>query len=487
MTSKELLRLFPDVKITENQLNRIRKEWGLERKRGRPKGKNQTQSPPVEEKARPKIWHCLHLPKIGLRLFALWMEQTQRHVPVLETIYELIAEYKKEHPEENFRLLRHSKETIARKWKALSILGLAGIKKLSELDYHQHDLDRILVDGYSYSYSSLRQFLAELERVNAGASLKNLLSRSVNGEWAYIDGHMIAYWAKIKMHKGYITMLGRIMSGSKLVVTHDKDGNAIGFDYYSPDTHLINVIEDYCQSIVDLTGVKNFVIDREINSAGIANLFEEHGWGIICLLAANEYDGLDSFNKHYCKTLDDGTVLYKASWKFYRKDDPRYFIIAKEKDRVLVYWYTKKVAKLGLRAERIIKIYRTRAEVQENGFKRMIAHGALNTNFGYKKIWATDRHHQRKVEEIEGKIIKLRRRLRKLQDKIEEQMLKIQESINRKHNLLFYARFRKLMDMEDQEFAINKQIAGLESEKDKLGEPGLRADRDFRKQTIISR
>ena len=167
MTSKELLRLFPDVKISENQLSRIRKEWGLERKRGRPKGKKQAQAPQAEEKSRPKIWHCLHLPKIGLRLFALWMEQTQRHAPVLETIYELIAEYKKEHPEEKFRLLRHSKETIAQKWKALSILGLAGIKKLSELDYHQHDLDRILVDGCSYSYSSLRQFLADFATINA--------------------------------------------------------------------------------------------------------------------------------------------------------------------------------------------------------------------------------------------------------------------------------------------------------------------------------
>jgi hypothetical protein len=31
-------------------------------------------------------------------------------------------------------------------------------------------------------------------------------------------------------------------------------------------------------------------------------------------------------------------------------------------------------------------VYRNRAEIQENNIKRMIAHGALNINYGIKKI-----------------------------------------------------------------------------------------------------
>jgi len=38
----------------------------------------------------------------------------------------------------------------------------------------------------------------------------------------YVDGHMMAYWSRLPMHKGKITMLGRIMAGSQAVIAHDE-------------------------------------------------------------------------------------------------------------------------------------------------------------------------------------------------------------------------------------------------------------------------
>ena len=482
ITSKELLLCIPDVKITENQLNRIRKEWKLSRRRGRPKKEEASKA---TKQAGSKSNVLTHLPKAGLTLFDLWLKETDRYQEVLQTIYALIDEYKKEYPEENFRLLKTSQGTVARKWKALNLLALAEIKKLSELDYKQHDLDRLLVDGHSYSYSALRQFLGDLERINAGVGLKTLLAKCVKGDWAYIDGHMIPFWSRVKMNKGYITMLGRIMSGSKLVVAHDLQGQAIGLEYYPPDAHLINIIEDFCKQITALTGVTNFVIDREINSVEIARLFDRNQWGLICMLDANEYKGLESFSKTFSKELSDGTRLYKASWMHWR-NDPRRFVVVEEKDRTLVYWYTRKIARQRLTAEQIISLYRRRSELQENSFKRMQAHGALNTNFGVKKVWGLDRAHQRKIKELDKKIKNEANRLHKLEAKIDEQVYKVEESIAREHGRLFDRRIKKLENLEDQEDEIKAKISNLEKLKQQLGEPISRSDRDFRKQTIMS-
>jgi hypothetical protein len=39
--------------------------------------------------------------------------------------------------------------------------------------------------------------------------------------------------------------------------------------------------------------------------------------------------------------------------------------------------------------------------MQEHSFKRMIDHGALDTNYGRKTIVGPDRHQQRKREQLE--------------------------------------------------------------------------------------
>lgn len=480
ITSRDLLSQFPQIQITIDQLNRIRKEWGLSAKRGRPKVKNAESIP--KEKTQPVF---AHRPKVGLSLFDMWLDETNRYEEVLETIYELIEAYKQEHPQENFRLLKSSKVVIARKWKALNLLALAGIKKFSELDYQQHDLDRILVDGQNYSYHTLRQFLGELERVNAGASLKILLAKCVKGDWAYIDGHMIALWSRLKMHKGYVTMLGRIMPASKAVFTHDQLGQVIGFEFYPADTHLLHIIEEYCKEIVDLTGVTNFIIDREINSVEVAKLFDSHRWGLICLLDANQYSGLESFSKKFSKQLPDGSVLYKATWDYWR-DDPRYFVVVEQPDRTLVYWYTKSVARQRLTAQQIVTLYRNRGGIQENGFKQMIKHGALNTNFGNKKVWGPDRTHQRKIDRLDKKIAKLVSKERKIQQLICIQEDKIRQSRQKQHPKLLVIREQKLTQLLRQQNEIQAKIDAIETQKQQIGRPCLRGDRDFRKQTIMT-
>ena len=78
--------------------------------------------------------------------------------------------------------------------------------------------------------------------------------------------------------------------------------------------------------------------------------------------------------------------------------------------KTLVYWATPQVEAL-LEATEWPRVYRARNEVQEHSFKRMIDHGALNTNYGRKKIITADRHQQRAREQLEQSLATAQKRV----------------------------------------------------------------------------
>jgi hypothetical protein len=78
--------------------------------------------------------------------------------------------------------------------------------------------------------------------------------------------------------------------------------------------------------------------------------------------------------------------------------DPRHFVIVEPpQGKPVVSWGTPKV-QAALEETAWPHVSRERSEIQENSFKRMIAHGALNTNEGRNKIVGPDRHQPRARE-----------------------------------------------------------------------------------------
>src|SRR6267378_4143131 len=88
--------------------------------------------------------------------------------------------------------------------QALFFAPLFGIEHLTEFDTREHPLATLL--GRSYQSSTLTQFLGQLERVRAAEALVPTLVPAQAGQITSIDGHMIAYWSRVAMHKGKITM-----------------------------------------------------------------------------------------------------------------------------------------------------------------------------------------------------------------------------------------------------------------------------------------
>jgi len=481
ITSRSILEQADTVSVTVRHLNRIRREWGCSRKKGRPRttiAVNQSANPCALVRMSSNITH------IGVHVFACWMEDQPAFRDVSELLQGAIQDFVANHPNDSSPLLCHREETLIRLFKALFFAPLFGIGKLVEYDYKENALRTVI--GRGYQSSTLNQYLAQLEHIDAGPRLMNALLPEKSNGICYIDGHMIAFWSRTSMHKGKITMLGRIMAGSQAVVAHTEDGYAIWVEYVTPDTRLPQIILEYCDRIVSLTGIDLFVIDREVNSVGMAAEFTKRGWGLLSMLDRNEYKGLSDWDTELIGQFEGGVEVYQGRFAdVKKKDDPRIFALVVQDGRILPFWGTEKFKEM-VGVLQWPKVYSRRTEVQENRFKHMINHGALNINFGIKKIIGPDRHQQRALEVLKESAEGLSQKIDRKTEQLVEQEAKVAESKTKGHTKRLAQRENCLQEMQVDLNAVLEQRQKKEEEIRQAGPVGERGDRDFRKQTVMT-
>ena len=467
--------------VSVRHLNRLRGKWNLNRRKGRP-SHPALSHPACADAALVQV--TPHLSFVGVHLFAHWLAQQETFTSVVARRQQAVEAYQHTYPDDDFALLHHREQTLLRRLQALFCAPLLGIATLTGFDTHEHPLPTWL--GRGYHSATLRQFLGQLERINAAEALRPALIPDTVSDMTYVDGPMLAYWSRRSMHKGKITMLGRIMAGSQAVIAHNETGQALFVAYYPPDLHLSQVIVAYCQQVALATGSTLFVIDRAVNAVAVARAFDAHGLGLLCMLDDNEHDGLDSFETTKVRTLEDGTKVYSGDWQVPRPDDPRHFVIVEPTEgKTFVYWGTPQV-KAAVAALEWPRLYRERNEIQENGFKRMIDHGALNTNYGRKTIVGPDRHQQRAREQLDQSLAAAQQRVSKKAEAVQAQQAKVAESAAKGHGKRLAQRQRALAGLAQELQAVQHHQAQLAVQATALGPLRERADRDFRKQTIMT-
>jgi hypothetical protein len=469
------------IAVSLRHVNRWRAAWGLNRRQGRPghaDGYRPVASGAEVVRVTPYV-AC-----VGVHVFAHWLDQQDAFAPVVAHLTQAAQAHKPRHPDDDFALLHHRQSTLLPGFQALFYAPLLGIDRLSEFDTREHPLQTLI--GHGYQSSTLSQFLGQLERVDAAESLMSVLVADRAGSLIYVDGHMIAYWSRQSMHKGKITMLGRIMAGSQAVIAHDDAGQAVFVAYYPPDIHMSQVIVAYCQQVAEATGSVVFVIDRAVNAVALAQAFHDQDLGLLCMLDDNEHAGLESFETTLVDTLEDGTRVYSGAWQEDRAGDPRHFVIAEPTAaKPLVYWGTPKV-KEAFEVTEWPRVYRERNEIQELGFKRMIDHGGLDINHGRKTIMGPDRHHQRKKEQLAQSLETAHERVTKKAEAVTAQQAKVAASEAKGHGTRLEQRQGKLVTLEHELQDAQGKHAKLAEHVAALGPAGQRADRDFRKQTIMT-
>lgn len=262
------------IAVSVRHLNRLRVKWKLNRSKGRP-GRRAFLSPVYTVGAVVQV--TPHLSYIGVHLFAHWLDQQESFTPVVARLTQAIEAYKHTHPDDDFALLHHREQTLVRRLQALFFAPLLGIEPLTSFDTHEHPLQTLL--GCGYHSTTLTQFLGQLERIDAAEALMPALVPDTAGQITYVDAHMIASWSRVPMHKGKITMLGRIMAGSQAIIAHNEGGQALFVRYHPPDVQMSQVIVDYCQQVALASGVSLFVIDRAVNAVALAGAFDAQGLG----------------------------------------------------------------------------------------------------------------------------------------------------------------------------------------------------------------
>ncbi|MBF0235994.1 MAG: hypothetical protein HQK65_23615 [Desulfamplus sp.] len=215
--------------------------------------------------------------------------------------------------------------------------------------------------------------------------------------------------------------------------------------------------------------------------------FERNELGLLSMLNNNQYKELSDWDFKETGTLKDGSKVYTGQWmdEKKRREDPRHFVIVDNGERLLPYWGTSKM-KESVEPVMWPEIYAERTEIQENSFKRMKNHGALETNYGTKKIWGPDRHQERANEELTSKLEIIQEKKKKNEERIEEQKSKIKESELKNHPKLLPARQKKLEELAGQAENIVLKEQEIQGQIEKNGPLQQRADRDFRKQLIMT-
>ena len=132
------------------------------------------------------------------------------------------------------------------------------------------------------------------------------------------------------------------------------------------------------------------------------------------------------------------------------------------------------------------EIYRARTELQENAFKRMIDHGALDINVGRKTILGPDRHQQRAEAQVREALEAARRRVAKKTLELEAKREQVSQSQARGHGKRLKQRQQAAAELEDKLVEVQQHEAHLQEQVDGFEAPKERSDRDMRKQTIMT-
>ena len=132
------------IAVTLRHINRLRKAWGLNRGKGRPRRVD------CQKKGEPQgsLVHVTpSLSFVGVHVFAVWWQQHGGMSAVTPLLQQAIHTYRTQHPDDDFPLLHHREQTLRRRFQALFFAPLLGIETLTAFDTHEHPLQTLLGRG----------------------------------------------------------------------------------------------------------------------------------------------------------------------------------------------------------------------------------------------------------------------------------------------------------------------------------------------------
>src|SRR5262249_44205687 len=119
------------IEISIGHLNRLRRQWQLNRPKGRPR--HDPCRRPATSGAKV-VRMGPHLSYVGVHLFAHWLDQQGAVGPVVAPLTQAVEAHQHAYPDDDFALLHHREQTLLRHFQALFFAPLVGIEHLTAFD-----------------------------------------------------------------------------------------------------------------------------------------------------------------------------------------------------------------------------------------------------------------------------------------------------------------------------------------------------------------
>jgi len=353
---------------------------------------------------------------------------------VVETVAGCLTNAKDQHaaaqPDATLRVLHSEPETLWHKLDHLLYLPLLGLCRPRDLYYYQGQGLNVLY-GFTYKYLTLEHFLGELTQVQVGYPLADALADRYSQAWypgqspllIFTDWHTKPHWTKSPAHSGHITMLERVMPGTKQLILNGPDGHLLGGWNDAMDTHLSQVLVDLEADLATKLGrpIAYNVFDSEGSGLPTALRYEAAQRDYISVLPRQDSHTLSTFEVlgewEPVENEADHEAVF-ARWTNAQKvrEDPRRLVLMRprgETDPTRIY--TGRIPQ-PLSAGAVPVRFRQRWIGQERVIRQLVNGANLNANFGYQYTEVANRTLQRRWDEAQEKVQVTERHLAEQQE-----------------------------------------------------------------------
>lgn len=328
----------------------------------------------------------------------------------IETVLRQVSQaYQTAHPTSLLRLLSSRAETLWSKIDHLLYLPILNLVRPRDL-YWDQSIGLEVLYGFTYKYLPLEQFLGQLTRLGLGSTLLEPLARCYSQAWypgasplvIFSDWHVKPHWTKHLSQSGSVTMLGRVMPGTKQLFINGSGGHMLAAWNEPIDAHFSRILlerETQLATMLNRPLAYN-VLDSEGGGLPLAQQYHQADQWYLSILPRGQLYPLALFHLvgDWQTVVDDPQhEAVEAKWadELRASTDPRRLILLRpvggtNPTRIYAGHIPPMLTPVVVPA-----CHRQRWADQERRFREMIAGANLNANYGYRYQLVPHRTRQR--------------------------------------------------------------------------------------------
>jgi hypothetical protein len=273
--------------------------------------------------------------------------------------------------------------------------------------------------GFTYKYLPLEHFLGQLTRLELGTAWLEPLARAYSQAWypgssplvIFSDWHVKPHWTKHLAQSGPVTMLGRVMPGTKQLFINGSGGHILAAWNEPMDAHFSRVLlerETQLATMLNRPLAYN-VLDSEGGGLALAQTYQQAEHWYLSILPRGHHYPLALFHPlgDWQTVVDDPShEAVEARWSEAARaaTDPRRLILLRPVGAANPTRIYAGHIPPTLTAPVVPGCHRQRWTDQERRFREMIAGANLNANYGYRYQLVPHRTRQRQWQAAQAQV-----------------------------------------------------------------------------------